>query len=74
MSAYVIGKGNIISQELNQLDNACHIFSLTTHVYDVEERQCQTSLAESMINFTVVPVALQRTDKLFTLFEFEATK
>lgn len=71
MSAYIIGKNNIISQELSQLDDVCHMFLLTRDIYSVEGVQYQTSSAQSMTSLTVVTFALQRMSKLFNLVKFE---
>lgn len=45
MSAYIIGKNNIISQELSQLDDVCHMFLLTRDIYGVGGAHYQTSSA-----------------------------
>lgn len=45
MRAYIIGKNNIISQVLSQLDDVCHMFLLTRDIYGVEGVQYQTSSA-----------------------------
>ena len=45
MSAYIIGKKNIILQELSQLNDVWHMFSLTRDIYDMGGAQYQTSSA-----------------------------
>lgn len=45
MSTYIIGKNNIISQELSQLDDVCHMFLLTRDIYGVGGAHYQTSSA-----------------------------